>query len=93
MWQNNKYRQYGVENTRRILHQVIDRLLDVTTPSTANMLRKLAAAKGAVEVSKEDALERGFDELANWSMPEHDKLFVIDDFILVCLPKGGSAYA
>ena len=74
-------------------YQVIDRLLDVTTPSTANMLRKLAAAKGAVEVSKEDALERGFDELANWSMPEHDKLFVIDDFILVCLPKGGSAYA
>ena len=74
-------------------YQVIDRLLDVTTPSTANMLKKLASTKGTVEISKEDALERGFDELANWSMPEHDKLFVIDDFILVCLPKGGGAYA
>lgn len=74
-------------------YQVIDRLLDVTTPSTANMLMKLASTRGAVEISKEDALERGFDELAKWAMPEHDKLFVIDDFILLCLPKGGSADA
>lgn len=74
-------------------YQVIDRLLEVTTPFTANMLRKLASAKGAFEISKEEAMERGFDELANWSIPEHDKLFVIDDFILVCLPKGGGAYA
>ena len=74
-------------------YQVIDRLLDVTTPSRARMLSKLATIKGAVEITKGDAIERGFDELANWSMPEHDKLFVIDDFILVCLPKGGGAYA
>ena len=74
-------------------YQVKDRLLDVTTPSTANMLRKLTATKGAIEISNGDASERGFDELANWTMPEHDKLFVIDDFILVCFPKGESAYA
>lgn len=74
-------------------YQVIDRLLDVTTLSTANMLMRLSSTKGAIEVSKEDAIVRGFDELANWSMPKHDKLFVIDDFILVCLPKSGSAYA
>lgn len=46
-------------------YQVIDRLLDVTTHSTANMLMKLVSTKGAVEISKEVALERGFDELAN----------------------------
>ena len=74
-------------------YQVIDRLLDVTTPSTAIMLIKLASSKGAVEISQEDAIERGFDELANWSMPEHDLLYVIDDYILVCIPKNGGPYA
>lgn len=74
-------------------YQVIDRLLDVTTPSTASMLIKLASSKGAVEISQEDAIERGFDELANWSMPEHDLLYVIDDYILVCIPKNGGPYA
>ena len=74
-------------------YQVIDRLLDVTTPATAKMLKKLASTKGAVEISKEDAIERGFVELANWSMPEHDLLYVIDDYILVCIPKNGGPYA
>lgn len=74
-------------------YQVIDRLLDVTTPSTARMLSKLATIKGAVEITKGHAIERGFDELANWSMPEHDLLYVIDDYILVCIPKDGSSYA
>ena len=74
-------------------YQVINRLLDVTTPSTARMLMKLALSKGAVEVSQNDALDRGFEELANWSIPEHDRLYIIDDFILVCLPKDGGPYA
>ena len=74
-------------------YQVIDRLLDVTTPSRARMLSKLATTKGAVKITKEDAIERGFDELANWSMPEHDLLYVIDDYILVCIPKDGGPYA
>lgn len=74
-------------------YQVIDRLQDVTTSSTANMLMKLASNKGAIEISKGEAIEKGFEELANWSMPEHDKLFLIDDYILVCLPKNGGAYA
>ena len=74
-------------------YQVMDRLLDVTTPSTARMLKKLSSTKGAVEISKEDAIERGFDELASWSMPKHDKLYVVDDYILVCIPKNGGPYA
>jgi len=73
-------------------YQVMDRLLDVTTASTANMLVKLAASKGFAEISKEDAFERGFCELSNWSMQEHDRLYIIDDFILVCLPKDGGSY-
>ena len=74
-------------------YQVINNLLDVTTPSTARMLMKLASSKGAVEVTQDNALERGFEELANWSIPEYDRLYIIDDFILVCLPKEGGPYA
>ena len=92
----NEYDNHGNMELRikeRYCYQVINNLLDVTTPSTARMLMKLASSKGAVEVSQDEALERGFEELANWSMPEYDRLFIIDDFILVCLPKNGGAYA
>ena len=77
----------------RYCYQVINHLLEVTTPATARMLMRMASSKGAVEVSQDEALERGFEELANWSMPEHDRLYIIDDFILVCLPKDGGPYA
>ena len=78
---------------RGYCYQPINRLLDVTTFSTAKMLMKLASSKGAVEVSQDDALERGFEELANWAIPEQDRLYIIDDFILVCMPKDGGPYA
>ena len=68
-------------------YQVINNLLNVTTHQTANMLKKLATKKGVVEISKEEATERGYKELANWSIPEHDRLYLINDSILVCLPK------
>lgn len=74
-------------------YQVINSLLNVTMPSTASMLMKLASSKGAVEVSQDSALDRGFEELANWSIPEYDSLYIIDDLILVCLPKDGVFYA
>ena len=73
-------------------YQAINRLLDVTSSKTADFLMELASTKGAIEISKEKALERGFEELANWSMPEHDRLFVIDNFILICIPKVGNCY-
>ena len=74
-------------------YQAINHLLEVTTPSTVRMLMNLASSTGAVEVSQDEALDRGFEELANWSMPEHDRLYIIDDSILVCLPQNGGAYA
>lgn len=33
------------------------------------------------------------DEIANWSMPKHDRLFLINENILVCIPKEGGGYA
>ena len=73
-------------------YQIINRMLDVTTPTTADFLKKLAITRGAIEIKKDEAVDRGFEELANWSMPEHDRLFVIDNFILICIPKVGNCY-
>ena len=74
-------------------YQTIDGIFEVTTPSTASMLENLISSKGAIEVSKDDAFELGFEELADWSIKENDRLYVIDDFILICLPKEGGPYA
>ena len=74
-------------------YQVIGRLLEVTTPTTSSMLQKLAFLQGAFEVSRDEAFELGFEELANWSISENDRLYVIDDFILICLPKDGGSQA
>ena len=68
-------------------YQVINDLLDVTTPSTASMLMKLASSKGAIEVSQEYAENNGFSELVKWLVSESDTLVLIDDNYLVCLPK------
>ena len=73
-------------------YQIINRMLDVTTPTTADFLKKLAITRGSIEIKQDEAIDRGFEELANWSMPEHDRLFVIDNFILICIPKVGDCY-
>lgn len=73
-------------------YQAINRLLNVTSSKTAGFLMELASTKGAVEISKDKALEKGFEELASWSRPERDRLFVIDNYILICLPKVGETY-
>ena len=59
-------------------YQIINKMLDVTTPTAADFLKKLAITRGSIEIKKDEAIDRGFIELANWSMPEHDRLFVID---------------
>ena len=74
-------------------YQIINRMLDVTTPTTTDLLKKLAITRGSIEIKKDEAIDRGFEELANWSMPEYDRLFVIDNFILICIPKVGDCYA
>lgn len=68
-------------------YQVLNKMLDIVTPTSAIILRDLASTKGVIEISKEEALKRGFTELANWSMPEQDCLFVINNDILICIPK------
>lgn len=73
-------------------YQIINKMQDVTTPTAADFLKKLAITRETVEIKQDEAIDRGFIELVNWSMPEHDRLFVIDNFILICIPKVGNCY-
>ena len=68
-------------------YQVLNRLLDVTTATKANMLMKIAKNSSVEELDVQEAYQRGFDELADWTIPETDLLYLIDNLILVCLPR------
>lgn len=63
-------------------------LMDLVENDTAKALEKLAITKGWREVGANEAKELGFEELADWSVPETDVLILIDDNYLVCLHKG-----
>ena len=69
-------------------YQEINRLVDVTSTAKAARLMKMARCKNVEELDSEEASRRGFEELADWAIPETDKLYLIDDYILVCIPKG-----
>ena len=70
-------------------YQVINSLMNITTTATANALMKMAYGKNVRAVDCHEANDMGFEELAEWAIPEKDMLYLIDDYILVCLPKGG----
>lgn len=62
-------------------------LMDLVEEDTAKTLEQLANTKGWREVQVYEAKDMGFDELADWSVPETDALVLIDDNFLVCLHK------
>ena len=70
-------------------YQVINSLMNVTTLATANALMKIAYSKNVRAVDSHEASGMGFEELAEWAIPEKDILYLIDGYILVCMPKGG----
>ena len=47
----------------------------------------IAAKDGWRIVQPREALDMGFEELANWSRPETDVLVLVGDDFLVCLNK------
>lgn len=69
-------------------YQVINNLIDVASPFTASMPIK-QSPKGDVEISKNEALYKGYQELAYWSMPDHKRLCLINNLILVCSSQIG----
>lgn len=68
-------------------YQEINRLVDVTSAAKANALKDMAQSKSVEELDFQEASRRGFEELAEWAIPETDLLYLIDDYILVCVPK------
>lgn len=44
-------------------------------------------------IDLKEALDMGFEELVNWSIPETDMLVLIGGDNFVCLPKDGDLYA
>ena len=68
-------------------YQYIDGLFEVANEQSANLLQLWADTKGFYEVSQDEARGMGFSELAEWSKPESDLLYCIDDVVLICLNK------
>ena len=64
-------------------YQYIDGVFEVANEQSASLLQLWADAKGYCELSRNDASDRGFAELAEWAKPETDALFCIDDVVLV----------
>ena len=62
-------------------------LIDLVEEDSAKMLNEIAAKDGWREIQPKEALDMGFEELANWSKPETDALVLVGDDYLVCLNK------
>ena len=62
-------------------------LIDLVEEDTAKKLNEIAAKDGWREVQPKEALDMGFEELANWSRAETDALVLVGDNYLVCLNK------
>ena len=62
-------------------------LMDLVEEKTAITLEHIANTKGWRKVQIDEAINMGFGELAEWSVPEKDVLVLIDDNYLVCLPQ------
>ena len=67
------------------MYQEWECLMDLVEEDIANKLERLANTKGWRKVQINEAKEKGFCELAEWSVPETDVLVMIDDDFLVCL--------
>lgn len=62
-------------------------LIDLVEEDIAKKLNEVAVKDGWREVHPKEALDMGFEELANWSKPETDILVLVGDDYLVCLNK------
>ena len=62
-------------------------LIDLVDAETAKSLERLANLKGWRVLKFSEAKEMGFEELVEWSVPETDRLVLIDNNYLVCMHK------
>lgn len=68
-------------------YQYADGLFEVTEQQTADLLQLWADTGRFKEISRDEANILGYKELGEWSNPEEDLLFLIDDLVLVVQNK------
>jgi hypothetical protein len=64
-------------------YQYIDGLFESSEQQATDLLKLWADTGRFREVSCDEAMNLGFGELAEWSNPDTDALFLIDDVVLV----------
>jgi len=64
-------------------YQYIDGLFESSEQQATDLLQLWADTGRFREVSTHEAVDLGFGELAEWSQPDADALFLIDDVVLV----------
>ena len=64
-------------------YQYIDGLFESSEQQATDLLQLWADTGGFREITSDEAVDLGFGELAEWSQPEADALFLIDDVVLV----------
>ena len=77
--------QYGIANL--LINSCLTKCLTLRVTKEPSL--RYMYCRNAKKINSQEAKRMGFEELARWVMPEKDMLYLIDNYILVCLPKGG----
>ncbi len=64
-------------------YQYVDGSFETSEQQATDLLQLWADTGRFREVSRDEAVDLGFGELAEWSQPDADALFLIDDMVLV----------
>ena len=64
-------------------YQYVDGLFETSEQQATDPLQLWADTGRFREVSRDEAVDLGFGELAEWSQPDAVALFLIDDMVLV----------
>ena len=68
-------------------YQYVDGLFESSEQQATDLLQLWADTGRFREVSRDEAEDLGFGELAEWSQPDADALFLIDDVVMVALNR------
>lgn len=70
-------------------YQYVDGLFESSEQQTTDLLQLWADTGRFREVSRDEAEDLGFAELAEWVRPDDDALFLIDEVVLVAQNRQG----
>ena len=68
-------------------YQILDGLLEFSEQQATSLLQLWADTRSIHEVSRNEAINMGYNDLGSWSNSEMDSLFLIDDVVLIVQNK------